>query len=120
MKNGKKQGRKEGSWFDKRLAVFKEANVGCTGIAQHCELIPNALLVRNCIVHAGGRVEKCRSPKKVKSAVQWLSNRAKRTNERFASIRDGFLYLGDDIVAEMIIASRAAIRHLDKHRPEST
>lgn len=58
----------------------------------------------------------CLTP--VGEAVEWLSNKAKESNVSYASITDGLIYLGGEIVGEMVIVSEDIIDHLWDHAGE--
>jgi len=108
----------DGGWFKKSLKVWQEHGVEFDGIAEECTFMESAIEVRNCVVHAGGRIERCRNPKRLTDVVTWLIAKAKEGNFNYASIRDGLLYLGDNLIAEAIVASEQVIRHLYDHRGE--
>lgn len=103
---------KKGSWFDKRVAVFNEYCKAFENMGEERQFIENVRRIRNCIVHAGGRVEKYRYSDQVKEAVKWLFHKAKKSNENYVEVRNGLLYLGDQIIAEMVIVSEEIIEHL--------
>lgn len=109
---------KDGGWFKKRLDVWQGHGVEIGGIAEERTFMESAIEVRNCVVHAGGRIERCRNPKRLTDVVTWLMAKAKEGNFHYASIRDGLLYLGDNIVTGAIIASEQIIRHLYDHGEE--
>jgi len=106
---------KDGGWFKKRLKVWQEHGVEFDSIAEERTFMESSIEVRNCVVHAGGRIERCRNPKRLTDVVTWLTAKAKEGNFNYASIRDGLLYLGDDIVSEAIFASEQIVEHLYRH-----
>ena len=109
--SGKKRG---GSWFGNRVVVFRkvfDAFKGKTKDEQR-QFIENVRKVRNCIVHAGGRVEKDKYPDQVDKAVEWIWEKAKEGNYMYAEIVDELIYLREDILAEVVIVSEDIIDHL--------
>ncbi len=108
-------GGKKGSWFKKRLEVWQDHAVQFDSVAEECAFMEAAIVLRNCAVHAGGRIVKYRNPKGLADVVNRLTAKATLGNFNYVTIRDGLLYLGDDILAEAIFASEQIIRHLLRH-----
>ena len=108
--------KRKGSWFDKRIKVFRDyCDAFGEDMTDQLQFIEHVLQVRNCIVHAGGRVENDDYPDQVDEAIKWIWEKAKESNFKFARIRNGLIYLGDHINAEMVIVSRKIIDHLLDH-----
>jgi GTPase SAR1 family protein len=103
------------NWFEKRKKFFEEAGVSFKEIKDQCERINDLLVVRNCIVHSGGRIDKYRYPAQVEEAVERLKERDKDRNVNLVEITvDKFLYLGDDLVVTAIISSKEIISQCSK------
>lgn len=103
------------NWFDKHRRLFEGVGVSFKEIEDKCERIKDLVIVRNCIVHAGGRIEKCRCPAKVEKAVERLKERDRDMNTNLVEITDNkFLYLGDNIIAMTIFASEEIIKQCSK------
>ena len=106
---------RKGSWFEKQKKLFEKYGVSFEGIKDECERINDLIKVRNCIVHAGGRIDKCRNPKQVEIAISRLKERDKDRNFKLVDITsDKFLCLGEDIIATAIIASNKIIEQCSK------
>jgi hypothetical protein len=75
----------------------------------------NVIEVRNCVVHAGGRVEKYSDPPRLRDAVKRLQDKKEDGDVSYVDIDDGLLILGTDIVEEAIDSSKKIIRHLYRH-----
>lgn len=106
---------KKGNWFEKQKRLFEEVGLSFEGIEEECDRISDLLVVRNCIVHAGGRIEKCKCPAKIEKAVERLNERDKHRNVNLVEITaDKFLYLGDSIIATVIFASQRIIEQCSK------
>ena len=107
--------KKKGSWFEKQKKSFVKYGFSFEGIKDECERINDLIHVRNCIVHAGGRIDKYRYPKQVEKAIYRLNNRDKHRNLKLVDITsDKFLCLGEDIIATAIIASNKIIEQCSK------
>ena len=103
------------NWFKKRRRLFKEAGVSFDKIEDECERIEDFVVVRNCIVHAGGNIKKYRNTVQVEEAVVRLKERDKGKNLNLVEIiADEFLYLRDNVVSTAINASRKIIRQCCK------
>lgn len=107
--------KKKGNWFNKRKSLFEMTGVSFKGTEKECDDINDLIEVRNCIVHAGGSIEKYKYPKRVEEAVARLKERYKDGNFNLVEISgDKFLYLGDNVIATAIIASEKIIKHCSK------
>lgn len=105
--------RRKGSWFDKRVLVFRKyCDAFNKEMSYECQFIKHVLKVRNCIVHVGGEARKDKNPEQVEIAVKWLWDNAKERNESYANFSKGLIYLGDNIISEVVIVSEAIIDHL--------
>jgi hypothetical protein len=105
--------RRKGSWFDKRVLVFRKyCDAFNKEMSYECQFIKHVLKVRNCVVHAGGQVEKVDNPDQVDKAVKWIWEKAKKGNYMYAEIVNELIYLREDILVEVVIVSEAIIDHL--------
>jgi hypothetical protein len=104
----KLKGQKRGSWLEKHIAVLGvhlpqsvRAQVECFG---------RLITLRNCIVHAWGKISACRNPNAVKKALQAIEEQTASMNLEIGCItRDGYLYLAPDIVPHAIIAAEEIV-----------
>ncbi len=107
--------RTKGNWFEKRKKIFEDAGISFKEIKDECNRINDLLVIRNCIVHSGGSIEKYKYQAKVEEAVERLKERDKDRNVNLVEITaDKFLYLGDNVIATAIIASQEIIKQCSK------
>jgi len=109
--------KRKGSWFKKRCAVFRKYCNAFKGKTEneHYQFIENVRIVRNCVVHAGGRVEKADSPNQVDKAVKWIWEKAQEGNFKYAEILSGLIYLREDLLPEVVIVSMKIVEHIWQH-----
>ncbi len=109
--------RRRSGWLKNRLTVFRKYCDAFKSETENkqCQFIENVRIVRNCIVHAGGRVEKADNPKQVDKAIKWIWEKAKEGNYMYAEIVNGLIYLREDILAQVVIDSEDIIDHIWKH-----
>jgi hypothetical protein len=84
-----------------RLRVFKNSDIAFD-LTQHeheCDIAETLRLVRNCLVHAAGQVEKSTEQNKLKEAIETLQQEARKRHTRFVEVRDGQLCLHKDVLA---------------------
>lgn len=103
------------NWFDKRKRLFEEVGVSFKVIEGECERINDLRIIRNCIVHAGGKIDKYRYSAQVEEAVERLKEMDKHSNMNLIEISaDKFLLLGESIIPKAIFASQRIIEQCSK------
>ena len=96
---------KKGSWLRRHTQVLvAHSGVDLGPIRQDLSTFHDLITMRNCVVHAWGRVAGARNPKATKDAVARID-----TAEIF---KDGFLRFGDQVLPEAIIAAENIADHI--------
>jgi hypothetical protein len=88
--------KKTGSHFAKYIKVLADAGFDTTPVREDLAKFDALITLRNCVVHAWGKVSRASNQKAVKQAVA--------TVESADIYKDGFLYFGDVVLAEAILA----------------
>jgi hypothetical protein len=89
--------RKKGSQFVRYVKVLEDAGLDTRLIQADLEKFNALITLRNCVVHAWGKLSRALNPKEVKQAVAKI--------ESADVYKDGFLYLGDAVLAEAIFGA---------------
>ena len=84
-----------------RLRVFENSDITFDP-QQHkheCDIVEALRLVRNCLVHAAGQVRKSTEQGKLRDAIETLRQEARKGDYQFVDVREGRLYLHEDVLA---------------------
>jgi hypothetical protein len=86
---------KRENWLRKHIRVLSDAvGLDSAPIKSHVGKFYDIITLRNCIVHAWGKLAKTRNPQTVKAAIKRLEGADVST--------DGYLLLHDEVVSEAI------------------
>lgn len=90
--------RKKGNWLEKNLALLK--STGITGIdAGDVSFFCDFITLRNCLVHSGGRIDRCHNPKKIRDTIERLQELGEKQNTSIVGdTKNGYILLGEDIL----------------------
>lgn len=98
---------KKGNWLHRHIRVLsRSVNVDLAGVQTELDRFHKLITLRNCIVHAWGKVAAVRKPAAVRAAAQAI--------ETAEVSEDGYLFLGDQVVVEAIIAAENIADHILK------
>lgn len=96
---------KKGNWLQRhRLVLAKHSGVDLGPIIEDMSTFQYLITMRNCVVHAWGKVEGARDPKAVKEAVAQIDTVEVTAN--------GFLYFGDQVLPAAVIAAERIADHI--------
>ena len=94
----KLRAQKKGNWLRKHIQVLSGlVGLKVAPIQRDLDKFYNLITLRNCIVHAWGKVAEARDP----DAVMGAAHKVETTEIS----KDGYLVLGDQVVPEAIIAA---------------
>jgi hypothetical protein len=96
---------RKGTWLWKHICVLS----GCVSldlapIQSDLDTFQDLITLRNCVVHAWGRIAEANDPDAVKAAAERI--------ETAAVSADGFLIFGDQVVPDAIIAAENIAEHV--------
>ncbi len=98
---------KKGNWLVRHIAVLQDITaIDCAPVQGSVDKFCDLITLRNCVMHSGGNVDSDRDPQAVRKAVQRV--------ETAEQSRDNFLFLGDQVVPEAIIAAEEIADHILK------
>jgi hypothetical protein len=89
--------KKKGSQFIRYVGVLVDAGFDTNPIRDNLEKFNALITLRNCVVHAWGKLSRARNRKEVTQAIAAV--------ESAGVYKDGFLYFGDVVLAEAIFAA---------------
>jgi hypothetical protein len=96
---------KRGNWLNKHVRMLRrEAALDPVPIQADLQTFDDLIMLRNCIVHSWGNVSEARNPTAVRASMA-----------RIALVelsRDGYLYLGDEVISTAIIAAENIAEHM--------
>jgi hypothetical protein len=87
----------KGSKFRKYVSVVVDADFDTSPIREDLEKFDALIILRNCVVHAWGNISRTHNPDATRQAVNKI--------ESAGIYKDGFLYFGDCVLSEAIIAA---------------
>ena len=97
---------RRGNWLSKHRRLLRShKKVDVAGIGGHLDTMEDFVAVRNCIVHAWGKLDKCRNKEQLRDIVQ-------RRSDLFEWSADGFLVVGQDAVSTAIVSTRSLVNKL--------
>ena len=89
--------KKKGSQFIRYVKVLLDAGFDTKPIRDDLKNFNALITLRNCVVHAWGKLSRARNPTEVTQAIAVV--------ESAGVYKDGFLYFGDVVLAEAIFAA---------------
>ena len=95
------------SWFKEHIRLLTKLGVPLDGIADELENFKHLEVLRNCVVHANGDIDACKDPNRVANAIDAID-----TADRF---RDGFVWLGDQVIPTAQLALGRIAERLFQH-----
>jgi hypothetical protein len=101
----KKEQGKKGSWLDKHVRVLSGAGVDLAPVGKELQDFGYCITLRNCIVHSWGKVAEAKDQNLVETAASHV--------ESAAITKDGYLALGDVVVAFALYAAEEIVLHLN-------
>ncbi len=112
--------KKKGNWLQKNLALLKSTgsvNVKPEDVNFFCDFIR----LRNCFVHSGGNVKKYRFQEQLRKAIDGLQELGKEPKmDMVGETKDGYVLLGADVLAEVVIRGEDIIRAVFNHAFDHT
>lgn len=103
--------KKKGNWLEKNLELL--GSNGITGIAtEDVSSFCDFITMRNCLVHFCGKIDKCKSPDKVRHSIERLQKLGQKQNVDIASETNGRAILGVDVLPEVVIRGGNIIRKI--------
>lgn len=94
-------------WIRSHFSFLEGQGVDLTSIRYQIEILKELSTLRNCIVHANGEINACKSPEKVKQTIRKI--------ETAEESKDGFVMLGDQVIPIAQIANSEILRYLFNH-----
>ena len=98
--------------FKTRLRVFACSNIAVAPAQEDGDIAEALRLVRNCLVHAAGRVAKSRERQKLEDAIRMLQENGKKSNCQSIEIPDGQILLSGDVLSLANCTSHDLVWHL--------
>lgn len=96
---------KKGNWLRRHMRILVDrSGVDLGPIEQDLNKFHDLITLRNCVVHAWGKVAAANDPAAVKAAVGRI--------QTATMFRDGFLCFGDQVLPEAIIAAENIAEHI--------
>jgi hypothetical protein len=89
--------KKTGSLFAKYIKVLVDGGFDTTPVQEDIEKLSALITLRNCVVHAWGKISRADNPEAVRKAIVMV--------ESAGTYEDGFLGFGDQVIPEAIIAA---------------
>lgn len=103
----------KGNWLKRNLAVW--------GISKNIDHETNDIFtclitLRNCCVHAGGKILKYKRQQQLRKAVKKLKDLKKRENTELVSeTNDGYILLGTHIISEAVARGEEIVKTIIQH-----
>ena len=88
----------EGS-FRTRLRVFENSRIAFDSARPNCDIAEALRLIRNCLVHAAGRVARSTEHQKLEDAIEKVQEEGRKINCQHIDVKSGHLHLYDGILA---------------------
>jgi hypothetical protein len=89
---------KHGNWLKKHIHLLSKSIVlDLSSIQGDLDKYAALIVLRNCVVHAWGKVSESQNPGRIEAAVLAI--------ESAEITKDGYLFFGDQVVIEAIIAA---------------
>ena len=105
-----KYNKRKDNWLIKNLGLLKRTGtvkVEPEDVLFFCDFIT----LRNCFVHSGGRIKKYRYQEQLRKAIDRLQELGKKQNEDITGeTKDGYVLLGADALAEVVVRGEEIIR----------
>jgi hypothetical protein len=84
--------------FKARLRVFARSDIGFAPGQEEGDIAEALRLIRNCLVHAAGRMAQSREKQKLEDAIRRLQENGKKSNCQSIKVRNGQILLSDDVL----------------------
>ena len=90
--------KEKGNWLRRHIRVLNKST-GIDDFKLHDDLktFHDLICLRNCIVHSWGNIKEAKSPDEVRAALKGV--------ESASETKDGYLFLGDQVIPAAIIAA---------------
>jgi hypothetical protein len=98
---------RQNAWLKNHRQFLKDQGVDLKSVDHRFDAVQNLVILRDCIIHANGEVAACKHPKQVLLAITQVE-----TAELF---KDGFLWVGDQVIPNAQITISTILRHLFEH-----
>lgn len=98
-----------GNWLIKNLKLLNENRMIVDTNTNDVIFLCYYILIRNCIVHNGGKIDESQNPKKLKNAIEKIKKYDEERNYILIDDKDDIIFIESGLISDFVIKSEEMV-----------